>query len=114
MTIDAFLSYARSDRDMVAPVHDALNACGLDVWMDERRLSPDLPWREEVVAGIRGARAVIVAVTPRSRSSQACRQELTIARVERKPLLALILEAAEPPFDAVVVDSVDDLAARLC
>jgi hypothetical protein len=113
MIVDAFLSYARSDRDTVVAIHDALDARGLDVWMDERRLAPDVDWLDGVDAGIRSARAVVVAVTPRSQQSEACQLEIAMARDQEKPLFALIVEPAEPPFDAQVVESIDELAGLL-
>jgi hypothetical protein len=105
MTHDFFVSYARGDHGLVLPIYDALVGHGASVWMDTYSLKRTTPWRPEVIAAIRGARAALLAVTPTWKASRACVQELTIARVERTPLFAVILQPAQPPFDAEVVDA---------
>jgi hypothetical protein len=104
MSHDFFVSYARLDHDLVLPLYDALVARGAKVWMDTYHLKDTTPWRPEVIAAIRDARAVLVAVTPTWRRSKACRQELTIARGERRRLFAVVLRPAPPPFDAELVE----------
>jgi hypothetical protein len=109
---DVFVSYARGSRDLVVPICDALERRGAHVWMDASRLGTVTPWRPEVIAAIRAARVVLIALTPAWVTSPACRQELTIARAEHKPLVAVVLEHAKPPFDVEVVD-VDAVCERL-
>jgi hypothetical protein len=76
-----FLSYARADSPVVAPLQQALRAAEYRVWSDDF-LTPGVRWQEQLEGGI--ARAihdgfVIVFITPEALASHWVRHEIDAA-----------------------------------
>src|SRR5262245_56560798 len=59
---DAFISYARSDVDLVEKLGNFLNAVGLNVWFDQWELVPGQRWDELVSEAIEDAAAIVVCI----------------------------------------------------
>lgn len=54
MASDAvFLSFTSTDREAVRNMQTALNAAGIDVWLDERSLHPGVAWDNEIKANVK-------------------------------------------------------------
>lgn len=64
-----FISYARRDLEFVEEMRAQLRDAKLEVWTD-RVLSPGSDWRLEIDDAIRNAFALIVVITPESKSSE--------------------------------------------
>jgi hypothetical protein len=89
MSTDAFLSFANSDWDDVAPVSAGLTARGIELWVVTQQRDPSTLWHDAVRRGIELAAAVIVVVSPGWVRSPACAYELGLARGMRRPVIAL-------------------------
>lgn len=61
-----FLSYARPDRDRVAPYADALEAIGFTVWIEYKRLKAGQQWDFEIRRELEKAAIVIVFISNNS------------------------------------------------
>ena len=93
----AFVSYASADRDRVVPIVDALAEAGLNVWMDRYDIKPGSNWAAEIVQGIRGCSALLVACSGAAFASRNVRQEIQVAGKYNRPYVPLILDKAEFP-----------------
>jgi hypothetical protein len=104
-----FVSYSRRDQARIDPLAKRLNQLGHETWMDDR-LSGGQAWWDEILASIRGADALLFAVSETSLESQACSLERGYAKSLGKPLLPVAVEAIQPqllPPDLAAIHLVD-------
>jgi gamma-glutamyltranspeptidase/glutathione hydrolase len=71
---DVFVSYARSDKALVAPLVAAIEAQGWSVWWDPE-ISPGQEFDRQITAALKTAAAVVVVWTPTSVESRWVRGE---------------------------------------
>ena len=92
-----FLSYASADRDRALGIADRLEAAGVPVWIDRRRIEGGTTWSAEIVAGLEGSAAVVVLCSAAAMSSRNVRQEIQLAWESNRPLVPFLLEAVRYP-----------------
>ena len=64
-TWDVFLSHASEDKESVAvPLHDALEARGVQVWLDKTEIKLGQSLRRKIDEGIRSSRFSVVVLSP--------------------------------------------------
>lgn len=102
---DAFISYAREDRDRAAELASALVARGLSVWWD-REIPPGQTFDEVIEKALTSARCVIVLWSARSVVSRWVRAEASAA-AERGVLVPVLIEAIEPPLEFRNIEAAD-------
>ncbi|HEY8587276.1 MAG TPA: TIR domain-containing protein [Rhodanobacter sp.] len=102
---DVFVSYARSDRNRVAPLVAAIEARGWSVWWDPR-ITPGQEFDRLIDAEIRSARAVLVAWTPASVDSRWVRGEAREG-ADRGILVPVRFDRATLPIDFRAFHSID-------
>jgi CHASE2 domain-containing sensor protein len=61
---DVFLSHNGKDKALVRELAEALQARGLEVWLDEWELVPGRPWQEAIEDAIQTAKTAAVVVGP--------------------------------------------------
>lgn len=88
--LDAFISYAREDREFVELLCSRLVARELDVWVDLEDIPPAADWRSRVDAGISAAAALVFVVSPDSVASPVCREELARGVALNKRLIPIV------------------------
>ena len=71
---DVFVSYARTDKALVAPLVAAIEGRGWSVWWDPE-IAPGQEFDEQIAAELGSARAVVVVWTPVSVASRWVRGE---------------------------------------
>jgi hypothetical protein len=77
-----FISYSSSDHDLVARLDSDLQAAGITVWRDERRITPGQPLRSTIFRdGIAKSDHVVVYLSAKSITSPWVSQELDAASV---------------------------------
>jgi hypothetical protein len=86
-----FVSYARKDHDFVESLREYLRETEFQVWTDSA-LSPGSDWRQEIDEAIRQAFAVIVVITPESKTSEYVTYEWAFALGIGKRVIPLILK----------------------
>src|SRR6185503_17634336 len=102
---DVFVSYARSDKQRVAPLVAAIEARGWSVWWDPE-IAPGQEFDDRIEAEIDAARAVLVVWTPTSVASRWVRGEAREA-AERGILVPVRFENASLPIDVRAFHTTD-------
>jgi hypothetical protein len=94
---EAFISYARADRERVLAVADHLQRAGVSAWLDRDRIEGGTRWAEEIVRGIRGSKALLLMCSDAAMRSRAVRQEVQLAWRYDLAYLPLLLERTDYP-----------------
>jgi adenylate cyclase len=102
---DVFVSYARSDKALVAPLVAAIEAQGWTVWWDPE-IDAGQQFDDRIEAELKKARAVLVVWTPTSASSRWVRGEAREA-ADRGTLVPVRFEAASLPMDVRAIHTTD-------
>jgi TolB-like protein len=103
--VDVFVSYARSDKALVAPLVAALEARGWSVWWDPV-IAPGQEFDVYIAAELQSAAAVLVVWTQKSVESRWVRGEARDA-AERGILVPVRFGAAPLPIDFRALHTVD-------
>jgi hypothetical protein len=77
--INVFLSYARSDRDLVHKIGQQLRDAGLDVWDPDEKILPGANWTAELKAALDSAGALVVFISPEAMASRSVSYEIEYA-----------------------------------
>jgi len=96
-TYDIYLSYPVVDRKDVQALAQALEAMGLEVFMDTKLASGD-DWQAGLDAALRASRAVGFCITPNSRSASGQQQEIgkaTGIEPERIRIIPILFPGAD-------------------
>jgi adenylate cyclase len=102
---DVFISYARTDKERVAPLVTALEAKGWSVWWDPE-IAAGQQFDDQIEAEINAARAVLVVWTPTSVASRWVRGEAREA-ADRGILVPVRFEDARLPMDVRALHTTD-------
>ncbi len=90
-----FLSYSRTDSEMLRRVSDTLKGEGLAVWTDES-LTPGTPdWQDAIEKAIEGAGAVVVLLSPDAKKSQWVANELGYAGAYQVPVFPILVRGED-------------------
>lgn len=100
-----FLSYASQDAAAVKQIRDALEAVGIEVWFDQRRLEGGDDFDQQIKKNIRGCSLFVpvISATTQARHEGYFRLEWTLA-AERSKLIAETIPFILP----VVIDPVSE------
>jgi TolB-like protein/tetratricopeptide (TPR) repeat protein len=102
---DVFISYARIDRERVAPLVAAIEAQGWTVWWDPE-IDPGQEFDRLIAAELKAAAAVLVVWTPNSVTSRWVRGEAREG-ADRGILVPVRFEAASLPIDVRALHTTD-------
>jgi len=102
---DVFISYARTDKERVAPLVTALEAKGWSVWWDPE-IAAGQQFDDQIEAEINAAKAVLVVWTPTSVASRWVRGEAREA-ADRGILVPVRFEDARLPMDVRALHTTD-------
>jgi adenylate cyclase len=102
---DVFVSYARSDKPLVAPLVAAIEGRGWSVWWDPA-IALGQEFDDQIAAELGKARAVVVLWTPTSVASRWVRGEAREA-ADRGILVPARLDSAKLPFDVRAIHTID-------
>ena len=86
---DCFVSYARKDTPLVRNICQALEADGIDLWVDWEDIPPSAEWPHEIQSGIEAAHTFLFFVSRDSVAREWCLKELSIAVELGKRLVRL-------------------------
>lgn len=88
MPLMLFISYSRTDAEVVARLRRALTALGAEIWIDHLRLTPGTPdWEDAIKVGIQKSQWVIYAASPDAMQSDYVKGELRYAQRFKKPII---------------------------
>ncbi len=102
---DIFISYARRDKALVAPLVAALESEGWSVWWDPE-IVPGQEFDRQIARELAAAKAVIVVWTPASVDSRWVRGEARLA-ADRGVLVPVRFGGAQLPIDALALHTTD-------
>ena len=95
-----FFSYARSDRDVVQKIGQALSEAGLEVWDPDRKILPGADWTAELKAALDSASALVVFISPDAMASRSVSHEIEYALGAKHLRGRLIPVTIRPTKDA--------------
>ena len=102
---DVFVSYARSDKERVAPLVAAIEAQGWSVWWDPA-IDAGQQFDDQIEAELKAAKAVLVVWTPTSAASRWVRGEAREA-ADRGTLVPVRFDGASLPMDVRAIHTTD-------
>ncbi|HLY28450.1 MAG TPA: TIR domain-containing protein, partial [Aggregatilineales bacterium] len=89
-----FISYSSKNRAQVEPLVADLQALGHEVWFD-KELSGGQVWWDQILEAIRACDLYVMALTPDSLESLACRLEYAYAESINKRILPVMLDSVQ-------------------
>jgi hypothetical protein len=90
-----FLSYSRTDADMMKRIRDTLREEGLPIWTDEN-LTPGTPsWQSAIEEALENAGGVVVLLSPDARKSQWVANELSFASAQGVAIFPVLVRGEE-------------------
>ncbi len=95
--IQAFVSYARADSDVVREDVNHLTSYGVGTWIDDADIRAGSIWREAISEAIEHCDAFLAFVSPAYLDSETCMHELRFALDEDRPILIIYLEPTDTP-----------------
>lgn len=90
-----FISYQRADVGRAEALAAALQSNGVDIWWDAR-IPKGADWRERIVEALTGCGVVILLHSGAAEKSAEVRNELAVASMLNKPVIAVQLEDRKP------------------
>jgi hypothetical protein len=85
-----FVSYSRTNLDVVSQLVEDLQAVGMTTWHDQT-LTGGQRWWDNILSNIRDCEIFIFALSPESWESEACRSELNYVCGLGKPILPVLV-----------------------
>jgi len=85
-----FISYSRRDKPFVRKLNDALDAAGIDAWVDWEGIPLSSDWMKEITAAIEGGDAFIFVISPNSLASKVCMDELELGIKNNKKIIPVL------------------------
>lgn len=112
-----FISYSRDDSARIHRLSDALEAAGIDAWIDSGDIDGGDVWKEKIVSGLQACDLVVLAISRTSVESNNVATEVSIGRSHDKPVLPVHLQpdvelSARMQYDLADVQFVEMFDSR--
>jgi hypothetical protein len=98
ITANIFISYARKDEPFACRLAALLDQAGAQVWLDVEDIPAGVKWSAAIQRGLDESQLLLVVVTPTSIGSVNVEDEWQYFLDKKKPVIPLLLESAELPF----------------
>ncbi len=85
-----FISYSRKDKAFVQKLNDALDAAGVQAWVDWEGIELASDWMKTITDAIQGNDAFLFVISPDSLRSKVCAQELELGLQLNKKLIPIL------------------------
>ncbi|HEY7799025.1 MAG TPA: toll/interleukin-1 receptor domain-containing protein, partial [Hyphomonadaceae bacterium] len=95
MKYDIFISYRRTDRELVASVVRRLEARGVGVWYDAE-IDGGADWREVIVEALTHSDMLAIFFSEECNNSRQLKKELAVADSLGKPVVPILIENTQP------------------
>lgn len=95
MKYDIFISYRRSDRELVAHIVRKLEERGAAVWYDAE-IEGGADWREIIVEALSSSDMLVIFFSEACNQSRQLKKELAIADNMEKPVVPILIENTKP------------------
>ena len=90
-----FISYSRKDKLFVRKLNDAIDAVGIDAWVDWEGIPLSSDWMKEITAAIEAGDAFVFVISPDSLRSKICMQELELGITSNKKIIPVVYREPE-------------------
>jgi hypothetical protein len=108
-----FLSYARRDQTFVDRLVAALEARGVNVWVDREDIPGGAAWESAIGEALAASSAVLVVLSPACAASEYVPRELSLAEKYDRPIVPILHEPWESEPDAPGVKRIEFQLAGL-
>jgi hypothetical protein len=95
MSHDIFVSYRRTDRELVAAVIRRLEAAGASVWYDAN-IEGGADWREVIVEALSNSDMLVIFFSEACNQSRQLKKELAVADSLELPVVPILIEDTKP------------------
>ena len=95
MKYDIFISYRRSDRELVAHIVRKLEDRGASVWYDAE-IEGGADWREIIVDALSSSDMLVIFFSEACNQSRQLKKELAVADNMEKPVVPILIEDTKP------------------
>lgn len=107
-----FLSYSRSDSQIVDRIANDLQSEGIDIWFDRQNIKAGQDWREQIEKALSNASFLVVFISKNSLGSRIVQQEYRTAFERQKltggtRLIPILLEKVELPGFLSAIQYID-------
>jgi len=85
-----FISYSRKDKPFVQKLNDALDAAGVQAWVDWEGIELASDWMHTITEAIQGNDAFLFVISPDSLQSKVCTDELELGIKLNKKLIPIL------------------------
>ncbi len=90
-----FISYSRKDKVFVRKLNDAIDAVGIDAWVDWEGIPLSSDWMAEIKGAIEGGDAFVFVISPDSLKSDVCQKELELGIQTNKRIIPVLYREPE-------------------
>ncbi len=90
-----FISYSRKDKRFIKKLNAALDAAGVQAWVDWEGIELASDWRAEITDAIKDTDAFIFVISPDSLKSKVCAEELAQGLLYNKKLIPILYRKAD-------------------
>ena len=90
-----FISYSRKDKVFVRKLNDAIDAAGIEAWVDWEGIPLSSDWMAEIAAAIDAGDAFVFVISPDSLRSKICMQELELGIKNNKKVIPVLYREPE-------------------
>ena len=90
-----FISYSRKDKVFVRKLNDAIDAAGIEAWVDWEGIPLSSDWMAEIAAAINAGDAFVFVISPDSLRSKICMQELELGIKNNKKIVPVLYREPE-------------------
>lgn len=90
-----FISYSRKDKRFAQKLKTALEAEGIEAWVDWEDIPSTADWMAEITSSIEGSDALVFVISPHSTQSEVCAKELELAILGNKKIIPVLYREPE-------------------
>jgi hypothetical protein len=107
MTGLVFVSYAREDADLILPLTRDLLHHGVDLWVDQLRISPGANWDKSIEEALDRCTKMLLFLSPAAVASEEVLSELRVALNDRKPVVPVLCQPCRIPRQLLLIQHVN-------
>lgn len=102
-----FVSYAREDASLILPLSRALLDQGVDLWVDQLRISPGAHWDKSIEDALDCCAKMLLFLSPAAVASEEVLSELRVALNQGKPVVPILCQPCRIPRQLLLIQYVD-------
>lgn len=105
--VTSFISYSRTDADIVLRLCQDLRAAGTSIWLDKLDIRPGEDWDESIARALAECARMVIVLSPTSVASDNVLDEVGYALSKKKPIIPILLQDCEVPYRLSRIQYID-------